>query len=313
MVRTTFQCPRLSRRNGNVRERLKSAGYSIQNEGEDRIQAPIYLRVLVSMVDPEIVAEANSVLESIVKLEQFIDDEAFVPATAQHRGQVLLALFSKCLTVSRATCALVQAGFGEEAFGITRTLIEIYFIVRYISNNDTEDRAERFAMFFTKDQEGWRSIVPKYYPHLVPPNTPETAEILAKAKNYKSPHQWSGEPQGTKSLAMEPDTYEFEPDIMQPGTDKGTMAEFDYEVLYKWTSHYVHSTVCGLEHHITERGDTFKIRHRWSPNRKAKFALFNVLTMISKTFVCGFRGLRREQPEAVLNEIFRKTKNMKLK
>lgn len=245
-------------------------------------------------------ARVVSTLQSIDKLERYLDGSGFIPATNQHRGQIILALFSKCLTVGRAVCSLVQAGFGEEAFGVTRTLIEIYFDIRYISNKDTEMRAEKFAMFFTKDQEGWRKIIPKYYPNVVAPNTEALKRILETAKNYKNPYDWSGEPQKTRSLAVEPDTYEFD------SAGNGTTAEFDYEVFFKLTSHYVHSTVCALDGHIVERGDTFKIRRNWNPQRRAELALFNVLAMTSKIFVCGFRALRHEQPEELLQELFAK-------
>jgi hypothetical protein len=243
-------------------------------------------------------AKRVAILQSIEKLEQYLDDCRFVPATQQHRGQIVLALFSKSLTVGRAVCCLVQNGFGEEAFGMTRTLFDIYFTVRYISNKSTEARAERFAMFFTKDQEGWRRVLPKYYPHITPPNTKDSAEILEIAKNYRSPHEWSGEPEKTRSLAAEPDTYEFD------SAGNGTTAEFDYEILFKYTSHFVHSTVCALEGHIAPRGDTFEIRCGWSPHTKASLALFNVLSIISKILVCGFRALNHEQPEEILQEMF---------
>ena len=118
----------------------------------------------MTATNPEIEARVVSTLESIEKLERFIDDAAFIPATQQHRGQIILALFSKTLTAGRAICALVREGFGEEAFGIGRTLIDIYLVVRYIANKDTEARAERFAMFFTKDQEGWQKVIPKILP-----------------------------------------------------------------------------------------------------------------------------------------------------
>jgi hypothetical protein len=248
--------------------------------------------------NPEIEARVDSTLESIEKLERFIDDAVFVPATQQHRGQIILALFSKALTVGRAICSLVRAGFGEEAFGMGRTLIDIYFVVRYIANKDTEARAEQYAMFFTKDQEGWHKVIPKYYPHIVARDTPERREILAIAKNYRNPNDWSGQPEKTRSLAKEPDTYEFD------SAGNGTTAEFDYEIMFKYTSHFVHSTVCSLEGHLVERGDTFKIRARWNPYKKAHLALFDVLTMTSKIFVCGFRALRHDQPEEILQEMF---------
>jgi hypothetical protein len=70
------------------------------------------------MATAEIETRIVSALESIEKLERYIDDAAFVPATQEHRGQMILALFSKALTVGRAICSLVRAEFGEEAFGM---------------------------------------------------------------------------------------------------------------------------------------------------------------------------------------------------
>lgn len=86
-------------------------------------------------------AETAQVLPLIEELEKFIDDAGFIPATATYRSTVILALLSKALTVSRASCVLVESGFPEEAFGLTRTLIDIYLVVRYISNQHTESRA----------------------------------------------------------------------------------------------------------------------------------------------------------------------------
>jgi hypothetical protein len=240
--------------------------------------------------------EIASVLKSIKKLEDFIDESEFVPATADYRGIVILALLSKCLTVGRAICALVKVGFPEEAFGLSRTLIDIYLTVRYISNKDTEIRAERFAEFFMKNHESWASIIPKFYPQLNVSDSPEHRIFLETAKKYKNPHDWSGEPYKTKSLAMEPDTYEFD------ATGNGTKAEFDYEVIFKLTSHFVHSTVSALESHFVERGDTFKVRGRWE-ERKGSKSLFHVLVFVSKTFVCGFRALHQDQPEDILQRM----------
>jgi Family of unknown function (DUF5677) len=45
---------------------------------------------------------------------------------------VALALYSKCITVAEATIALLAAGFSDEAFGMTRTLVDIYITLRYI-------------------------------------------------------------------------------------------------------------------------------------------------------------------------------------
>jgi Family of unknown function (DUF5677) len=239
-------------------------------------------------------------LSSIEKLERFIDSSEFIPATATCRGIVVLSLISKALTVSRAVCALIESGFPEEAFGLTRTLIDIYFTVRYISNQDTESRSERFAMFFMKNHESWTEVLPKYFSSLVIPDSDTHRLCLETATKYRSPSDWSGVKDKTRGLAMEPDTYEFD------ATGTPTTAEFDYEVLFKWTSHFVHSTVSSLESHLAERGDVFRVRSRSQlANGFSSRSVFNVLAFLSKIFVCAFRGLNQEQPEEILQEIHR--------
>ena len=49
-----------------------------------------------------------------------------------------------------------------------------------------------------------RKIIRKYYPHRQIPDTEERKQTLAIAKNYKSPHEWIGEREKTRSLATEP-------------------------------------------------------------------------------------------------------------
>src|SRR5215469_6879697 len=68
----------------------------------------------------------------------------YYPPLNAYRYTVALALYSKALTVAEATLVLLDADFGDEAFGLTRTLVDIYFTMRYIANQDTEERAELF-------------------------------------------------------------------------------------------------------------------------------------------------------------------------
>jgi hypothetical protein len=238
------------------------------------------------------------VVSFVERLEHFINESEFIPATAAYRGTVVLSLISKSLTVSRAVCVLVQSGFPEEGFGLTRTLIDIFFTMRHISNQDTESRSERYAMFFMKNHESWVQIVSKYFPTTSIINTRCHEVSLETAKKYKSPTDWSGVKDRTKGLALEPDTYEFD----SAGTP--VTAEIDYEIFFKWTSHFVHSTVSSLDSHLIERGDVFRVRGRnHLAKRMANNALFNVLAYQSKIFISACRALNQEQPEDILNEM----------
>lgn len=240
--------------------------------------------------------QALTVLKHIEDLESFLNDSEFHLALTIAKGQILLALLSKSLTVSRAVCELVRLGFSEEAFGMTRTLADIYFIARYISNKNTEDRALRYGLFFAKDRQGWIKVFEKYYPHIQNQALdPETEEELAKiAADYNNPYDWTGEKYKTSALAHEPSTYEFD------ANGVGTTAAFTYDAIYRYTSHFVHSTIRALDRsHLMESGEVFVVRGSWIQDSKARLTLSNVLTVVANTFIVACRALWCEQPENI--------------
>lgn len=243
------------------------------------------------------VGDVRTVIE---RLEKYIDNSEFIPAVRFYRSIVLLGLISKALTVARAICVLVEADFPGEAFGVSRTLIDIFLTIRYIGNKDTEARAKQFAEFYAKDHEGWTKVIQKFYPAMTIPSGEFHEKSLEIAKEYKSAHQWTGLGDQTRQMALEDDSYEFR----SPGNPLN--CEFDYEVIYKWTSFFVHGTVSSLEPHLTEAAEAFRVRARIGLEQgRGESALFNVLAYLSKSFVCAFRAMRQEQPEEILTDMHR--------
>jgi hypothetical protein len=238
------------------------------------------------------------VLALIGRLENFVNSEEYYPARNSYRGVGILALVSKALTVARAVCSLIDSGFPGEAFGLSRTLLDICFTVRYISNKDTEARAKLFAEFYAKDHEGWGKIIQKFYPTAPVEDTEAHREALEKAKNYKNAHQWTGMGDQTRQMACEPDSYEFD------SAGNGINCEWDYEVIYKWTSFYVHSTVSALESHITEPREPFRIRDRPDIDKgRGEDALVNVLGYVSRSFVHAYRAIKHDPPDEILLDV----------
>lgn len=240
---------------------------------------------------------SKEIVAVIEKLENFINESNYIPATQFHRTKVLLALLSKVLTTGRAVCTLVAAGFESEAFGLSRTMLETYLTIRYISNRDTEERAKEYVEYVAKTQEYVLLTVAKHLPNIVlPALAPHFVEM---AKKYDSPHRWFQKHAGhVRAMAMEPDSYE------KDAKGSPTTEAFDYEHVYSQTSHHVHATVLSLMGHGVDAGETFRVR----ANVSREFdwggqALFNVLVYVSKSFVSAFRGLRDEQPEALLQEV----------
>jgi hypothetical protein len=132
----------------------------------------------------------SDILPLIEKLETFVNESEFIPASRFYRSKVLLGLISKALVTGRAVCALVDLGFYGDAFGLSRTLIDIFMNVRYISNKDTESRAKKYAEYIAKTQEELIRLSHKHYPTKV--SHPKLDEkVSAIAKEYRSAHRWT--------------------------------------------------------------------------------------------------------------------------
>jgi hypothetical protein len=211
----------------------------------------------------------------------------YYPPYGGYRYMVALALYSKCITVAEATLVLLDAGFSDEAFGVTRTLVDIFITLHYIANKDTDERAKLYYRYFAKDIEGWGQVMKNYWPQMTQTVSPRTLKIAA---NYRHPHRWSGKT--VKEMALEPDTVEVD-----PVSGKPAVHDFAYKVIYRWTSHYVHPTIGGIENHIVKAGsDNFVVR---SGNLRdmRHLAVFNVACFVVNTMVCFYRGMDDPQPE----------------
>jgi len=239
----------------------------------------------------------EGVLALIDKTIKFVNNIEVYPRINASLDIAVLALLSKSLIVGKSVCALVKEGFYEEAFGLTRTIVDLYFTVRYITNRDFEDRARKFAYFFAKDHEGWLRIVNKHYPAARIPEHPQREEMLEEAKNYKNPHKWTGLPDQIRHMAMEDDADESD----QKGNP--LRCEFDYEVIYKWTSHYVHPTVVALDTHASDRPGPFVVHARSQDGQRFKdMAMFNVVIYVNHVLICALRCLGIKFPDHLSNE-----------
>src|SRR5258708_37812600 len=202
---------------------------------------------------PILRANADGVRRQISRLERHLNGLKMIPATGALRNRIILALLSKALTVGRAICALVEADFPAEAFGLSRTLIDIFFCVRYMSNKDTEKRVTTYAKYEARIQKEWVSINNKYFPKRPLKLSSFHDEAMKIAETFKSKHQWTGHGGQAKMMALEPDTFE------KNEQEEPITGEFDYDALYFWTSHYVHATAKAIKAHAVDPGESFRI------------------------------------------------------
>jgi hypothetical protein len=238
------------------------------------------------------------VLKEVKQLKQYLNGMKMIPATHRYRNAVILALLSKALTVAETICLVVDRGFPGEAFGMTRTLTEIYFCLRYIGNRDTEERAQTYVKYHARVRKEWQAVIMKFYPHIPLETISLSEEVEVAAKVFKNKAHWTGHGGQARLMAMEEDTVEL--------NDQGEplKAEFDYDAIYFWTSQFVHVTVEALNEHAIAPGEVFRTRARKGADKKrGRDALFNTLVFVSKIFVVALRAMNEDQPEAILQDI----------
>ena len=218
-----------------------------------------------------------------------LNSKCYYPPLNAYRYTVALAPYSKALTVAEATSVLLDAGFSDEAFAMTRTLVDIYFTMRYIANQETEERAKRFYNFIAKDIDGWAEVVEQYFPHLSQPIRPD---ILQTAAAYPNPHSWSGKT--AKEIAMEPDNFETD-----PATGKPAVHTVPYRIIFRWTSHFVHPTIAALKNHVVEPGcENFIVRAKRTENLH-HLAAFNIAAYLGMIMISFYRIMDEPQPDRV--------------
>lgn len=187
-------------------------------------------------------SDIEHVRKFVAYAKSVVNETRYYPPAHGYRYMLALVLYSKCITVAEAILVLLDAGFGDEAFGMTRTLVDIFIALRYIANKDADERAKRYAEFVAKSSAVWNEVTELYWPHRVQILDEHTKRLAA---TYKSPHQWSGET--AKTMALEPDTVDVDPDTEEPANHSVA-----YSITYRCTSHNVHPTIGALRKHMVQ-------------------------------------------------------------
>ena len=139
----------------------------------------------------------------------------------------------------------------------------------------------------------WGELNDKYYPDRDLESPVFHEDAMKIAEKFKSRNAWTGVGGQTRMMAFEEDTIELD------GQGQPLRAEFDYDVVYFWASHYVHATVVALDEHACPRGELFRVRGGKLRQNLKDNALFNVLASIEKTFMGALGAMREDQPAAL--------------
>jgi len=267
----------------------------------------------------ETTAKVQQVSKVLNLVQSYLDGQCFYPRRESYLDATVLTLLSKSLALARSTVCLVKGGFDEEAFGVSRSLLELAMTLRYITNGrNPEARAKRFVHFVAKIKMDWGRKAIEFF------SFPASAirKDMATYKKFQSMERkfpklgWQQaskkHAKGIWTMAMEPDRYEKVPVLDKSGKPvlnkrgkpklKPLNWALDYKVMYFWESQYVHVTIDSLDNHAAIPGRPFVAYTQGSrtSRRKTDFgdlALFNTVTNMHKILLAGFRGLGHSYPE----------------
>jgi hypothetical protein len=261
----------------------------------------------------------------LTNISNYLDEQWIYPREGTYLDATVLTLLSKSIALSRSTVCLVQNGFVEEAFATSRVLLELALNLRYITNGRSpEVRAKRFVQFVAKIKLEWGQKAVEHFAWTqksVREQSPFYKKFQALKRKYPK-QSWlqasKKHSKGVWTMAMERDRFEKVAVLNSKGNPvfnkrgkpmmKPFNWEFDYRIIYFWTSQYVHVTIDSLDNHAAVPGKPFKVYNPETgiPVRKTDLgdvALFNTAITMHKILISAFRSLGQPFPDALSKPI----------
>lgn len=152
--------------------------------------------------------------------------------------QCIAALARRAFNVQHAVVDLSQSQLGAEALILTRSLSEIWFLVRWISNKNVTVRSKRYVEFIAKIAQRFTQVYPKYDMTLEFERLVDHTSLATFADQYSSHLAWADSK--IRQMCEEADLHER----LISGSPLD--ASWDYDIPYFILSCYVHSNAWGV-------------------------------------------------------------------
>jgi hypothetical protein len=200
------------------------------------------------MTPKDIEPEVSSVLNALIAE---IDARFLCPRYDYQLDRALLGITSKAICLARAVCHLTRGGFYGEAFGLSRSSLEAFLIMKWISNKDSERRADSYVDFAKAHVLNADEVRRKHFSYAKRPSG-INKQWIDEAAKFGNKKVWESAYNMATEIYL--DKREFSKE-----TGKPFDARFHYEGIYEKTSHWVHCGSLSLFGHMPEPGKEFKV------------------------------------------------------
>jgi hypothetical protein len=205
-----------------------------------------------------------------------------------------LATLSKAFAIATACLKLLASGFPDEAYGLSRSLVECSANLRYITavRSELDKRSREFTKFAKADKAFW-------YHHALQSakTTKEKAELRVYAKqmgiadNPKLARQhWSGQS----------GSFVWKTTLLDHALDGTATVEYRkkaYAVDYYHTSAFVHCSLHAIDNYFIEDGVAFELSTSSSHSKTYQSTLFVIIVYIYHAIGYVLYGLNTDRPE----------------
>jgi len=218
---------------------------------------------------------------------------------------VALSIVSKAFSLAKACLTLLETGLSDEAYGLSRSLVEYAINLRYLTQDpdEQEGRTINFATYFFADKAYWLHYALQTFA-----GEPKEQEIRDYAKSVgidpdtkAAGRHWSRDKKFEKGFVWNVATC-VHPLDGSTTTDKSRKTS--YAVDYYQTSLYVHCSQPSVDNYFPTPLEPFQISMSSGEyKRPSQTTIFIVLTNLHSTIAYALFGLGIDRP-AMLNVLF---------
>jgi hypothetical protein len=185
-------------------------------------------------------------------MEQFFTKRGIYLRRSTSSDVTLAALLRGECETSRAIVALARSGYGANTLALSRSMVDAWITIRWLTNRDTDSRTRRFLGFDSKQRERIMELINLYYPTVNIDRFVGNKHHDRQAREYPRWDTWGP---GIKKMAEEDEV--FEDELVGPASPR-----WAYDIAFFISSYHFHPTSLGLRHHFLQPGDIFSFEQR---------------------------------------------------
>lgn len=258
-------------------------------------------------------------LEEIAKFRKYLDEAEAVLANARIIGRrpyfnkfdtISMALVSKGFSVVRACILLLENGFEDEAYGMSRSVVECAWTLRYLTQEpgEIESRTAKYINYLLLDKQFWM-----YHAMVNAKDEEMKADIRAHAEElglHDDPTEVVGHWSGKNGFGWIVNQSEHP---LDGPNSNDTIKSAEYAVDYHQTSGFVHCYEPAIENFVPDDRTPFKVKLAdGDGGQPGQSVLYILLRYIHSSTAYFFFGMGLDRPQRV-NELFSTMLNEELR